>query len=210
MLAVSVITGPVSAQNDQPYSLKGVELGMTLEQFQAVPVPPEVGEDSEDDSRKRFKLPPLNRVYRQACSPRGAVLVCQWVKANDPRAYAGQMRTPFASGSGYIDFHFIETGGEKRLAKMDVQSNMVQFHDLLSSYRAKYGEAEESSSSVQNSLGASFVQETFKWSRGENVIEMRTMCGRIDYLCLTYTNRPLQALADQAKQRALSEGSDDF
>lgn len=209
------ILGPTTLQASvaDRYSLKGVQLGITLDEFKAVPVPEDIGTASEEANLRQFRSPPLQRRMEANCRPAENVLRCEWVKIDNVRGRPGypiQSYTPIGNRWGQIEFDFVGAAdGQQRLARMQISMKMPAFEDMLAAYKEKFGAPREVTIPVQNGYGASFDQKTFTWSNGASSIEMRTLCGSINDLCIVYKDPALQAAIDDLatkKAKAAASG----
>lgn len=212
---VAGILGPTTLQASavDRYSLKGVQLGITLDEFKAIPVPEDFSTASEEASLREFHGPPLQRRMEVNCRPAENTLRCEWVKIDKVRGrpeYPIQSYTPIGNRYGQIEFEFTGAAdGQQRLARMQISMKMPSFEDMLAAYKEKFGAPREVTSPVQNGYGASFDQKIFTWSNGVSSIEMRTLCGSINDLCIVYRDPALEAAIDDLatkKAKAAASG----
>jgi hypothetical protein len=204
-----VLSTTSQAAGSVPFGLRGVQLGITLAEFQAIPVPPDEGEADRQSIDQQFHVRAAATFYRTECDAPRPDVTCKWMIHERGADFGSQERTAIGNGSGYIDFEFVDApDGNKRLAQIAVQSNMVQFSDLSAAYTAKYGQPRTATSQVQNGYGASFDQQAMTWSNDVSDIVMRTRCGQVDWLCITYSDFALEAIvADQKKKAAAAAAS---
>jgi hypothetical protein len=215
LIALSVPASAYAA--DEPYALKGVQLGITLEEFKAIPVPIEMGRDGEEKSRKEFRLPPLKRTLTQKCSDQALVLQCQWVQIDQNTGLpslsgqAQQIRTQFGDISGYFSFDFVSApDGQRRLARIHVRANNQPVGGLLEALTVKYGQPVQSLGQVQNGYGATFEKLTMKWSNTVSQIEVQTRCPELNSLCVDYTHPGLLASTAAPRREAARRAADDL
>jgi hypothetical protein len=200
---------------ESPFSLKGVQVGISMAEFKSIPVPIEFGRDGEEASRKRFNLPPLERTLTQECVKLARGLICQWVKIDKPpkgmSSSAMQVRTPVGGASGYFDFQFV-TGldGIERLAQIAVRSGNNQFGKLSAALIEKYGEPNQTVGEVENGYGATYDALTLSWANQTSEIVLKTRCGSIDDMCLTVSHLGLMSQLEQERQAVAKKNANDL
>ena len=211
VMAIAVAGGvgsPLHASDTSPYEFKGVTLGITLTEFQAIPAPDDYYAAASAKINAQFKVKAHASKPEPSCTTRGEILVCQWV-INDTK-YGGseQEVTPISNGNGRADFEFASApGDQKRLARIVVRSNETWWDDFEGAYTVKYGQPKKAQSQVQNGYGADFDQTTLTWSNGVSDIVMVSRCDKIDQLCITYSDKALTSALSQVQRKGAVEGA---
>lgn len=179
-----------------PYSMRGVELGITIDEFRALPIPP--------GNSGAYNAPVA------ACEPFIRWMKCNWVETSSsgvPRH--SPAFTPVGDGGGYADFLFTPSpDGQLRLMRIELKSNMQYLAGMLDPFVKKYGNPQIKSGIAQNGYGASFSQQTMTWSNGVSEIVMETLCGRVDFLCLNYSHKALEAYDRKMQRDAKGDPAD--
>lgn len=196
LVSTLAIAGAGQAATPEPYSMRGVDLGITLAEFKAITPPEQEGVTGG-----------VKTVGSQAACTAGVTkTTCQWEGFLADDRYK-RVRSPIfnelGDGGGYAEFEFAPApDGQQRLVRINVQSNMQYLNGMLPAFMTKYGKPDSQTTPVQNGFGAKYASETMTWSNRVSTIVMETRCGEAQFLCVTYTHTGLATASEEATRRA--------
>ncbi len=210
ILAATIpIAAPSLAQAPQPYAMRGLALGITLEQFKLFPIP----SDNGDLAEIACTDVPHPRMHMKD-EPHGdnvmGIITCQWFSLMSGAPTAGWFNHGVLLGdaSGFPSFSFVPVEGRYRLFRIIVTGDNDRFPqhaDLLDALTVAYGTPQTSTSMVQNKLGAQFSSSTSIWRNGVSSIVLEERGARITDYRLTYRHDALGQIYDaMLRQRAAS------
>lgn len=201
------------AEAAEPFSMRGIQLGITLEQFRSTPAPEnpsfvnikpvcsnDTGQENDfviDDAAKGLG--------EQVCRWDGDISIQPFPHAPPTHLQAS---VQLGDSFGFPEFRFFPSGGQLRLRQIFVSSRMIYWDELVSAYKEKYGPPEISTGSVENGYGATFPQIVEKWGNDSSTIVIESRCNRIDYVCVTYTDDSLEDAYTNALRRAKGDPAD--
>jgi len=197
---------------DQPFSMRGVELGITIDEFLAASIP--VDEDQYRNPRAGCSngMGPHDKGPDVFGEDKAIGIVqCEWysqIGSVSGRTYWSHW-IKIGNGSGIPTFRFIEDKGQLRLFEITFYANNKYHPDILDALTRGYGQAEETVEPFKTKAGGNFTSLTSVW---DNILSSITLVERCDHLeryCLTYRHTELsepfeaqkEALASQAAKR---------
>lgn len=211
----------ISAQTSSPYQgafdLRGFKLGMTLEDFRAMPHPdaatlaPDVnilctGEPGVESVSGGFEL-----AVRGAAATAGVVRCNHFGPSKlDFLAQKGQrdqVNLDVAGVGVYQTFDFAPSpvDGTLRLYRIAIGSNIQYWDRFWAAYNDKFGEPTNvSTGTVQNKVGARFDKVTAVWANAESSITLEQRTTAINHISITYLLNDIAAYV--AKQVEAIEG----
>lgn len=192
----------------QAYALRGFKLGMTLDEFRAMPHPdaqklenPRVictGEIGEMGARGAWELK-VSKVEQAA-----GVVRCNHFATDRKlsRPETAEVNLNVAGVGVYQTFDFAPSpvDGVTRLYRIAIRSNMDYWDQFLAAYVEKFGKPTEvRSGTVQNKLGNAFDKATAVWLQKESSITLEARTTKIDLMGITYL---LHDVAAQVSRQA--------
>lgn len=207
LIAIAMLPSLACAEDQslEPYSLRGVALGSTLEEFRAFPpvsdgmwIDPTVVCDRSGDR----DLSP-NDVS-------AGVRRCFWEAEPEvpPQMKMRMARRPMpmniGNGGAAPTFDFISDGkGNYRLFRIILDTGSTEWEKIYPAFVQKFGQPVLSASTVENAYGASFGQIEATWSNGVSSIAISKRCfGRLDRMCVGYFHGDLFARYEASVQAA--------
>lgn len=192
------------AAGQMPFSLKGVQLGMTLEEFRQHRLPGEEAKAIPMCSCDR-SASSATFVYNMAGEDLGGI-TCEYKEYYAP-ALPGlsptlhDKRVTVAKVPCELHFNFILVDTVYRLYEIEGSFDTDGFELIALSLMQKYGKpAKEDDSPTENKMGTKFPNKRLIWYNGASSIELRMRYYKITqgWICFTH-----QQLADvrQARHR---------
>ena len=188
-MLVSVLTAsPTLAVDMAPFEFRGARLGMTIEEFEALP---ELGAMrlSEYNQRGRKVRENLLTLCVQTNDKVNAQIgITDCTRAGDDPFTAQKYKYVYTS----IGYKFgPDVNNKKRLFSILVITNRDNYAEAVSALRAKWGNGRIESSTATNGFGQPLPKSTEKWRKLNQVIELENLCGDVKTICITYSDDSL-------------------
>ena len=197
--ALAITPSPVSVA---PFAMRGVELGVTIDELRAVtpPVDPSF-QDVHLVCRQDLESHESNertdgRIAAGDFLNRAGVTVCEWsgrYVVSSPEAKKtvyDQASAAMPLGNAMITptFYFVSDGqGAQRLFRIHAEVEMDHWGDLFEPMKAKFGAPSIASGVVQNAYGATATKLTATWDNGVSSIVIEQFCGwKAGWMCIDY------------------------
>lgn len=207
---------PPSAQQSsatEPYAMRGIRLGITLDEFREGPI---VHDHGEVDLRLYCtgdRLPLGLSLMQDRPGDRAlGVTTCEWFGANDYDShFVTNLFIDLGEGAGSPAFDFIYDGTADRLFRIRFYANTQYAPAIQRGLTARYGAPVKITEAVQNGLGNTFTAATNVWANPASSITFESPCRRTDRYCLTYEHTALTGIFDRlVAQRAATAVSEKF
>jgi hypothetical protein len=207
-----VLASTVTAQipTDRPFSMRGVELGITLDEFRAAQIPNDDNRFADMQSGCSVDGDPMaSKFYLSEEDKTAGVVECKWY-SNDTLVRIKTLWEHWISignGKGIPTFRFIESDGALRLFEISFYANNSYHSDIHDALTRGYGPAKETVEPFKTKAGGDFTSLTSVWDNGLSTITLVQRCAHLERYCLTYRHselvRPyLQRKEQQAAQAA--------
>jgi len=209
-LALVTVSFPVAGNtaDDQPYAMRGVQLGITIDEFRSFPPPAHkdfvrsapVCSNDPGETYEFVIDDVARRLGEQDCHWVGDIPMPSF--PNAPPLHT-EMPVKLGDGYGQPEFRFFPAAdGTLRLMQISVSSHVTYWDAFLAAYSEKYGKPSTTTEVVQNGYGASFDKLTATWANEVSTIVLVSRCDKIDDVCISYTDLPLNGLYNAAIRRA--------
>ena len=196
-----------------PHDLRGYRLGMTLEEFKAMPYPDPDRYAGINVLCTGDQTPPKTYGTAELKVP-GAMssiglIRCKHFAPQKLGVMVDNKEAPLnvANVQTFTTFEFLPgKDNVPRLVRIIVGSNMMYWDQLWSAYTTKYGPPTSVENSVvRNSLGATFPKITATWQAKESSITLEQRDGNVKTMKIEYLHMDLgRSLLDALKR---TEGS---
>ena len=98
-----------------------------------------------------------------------------------------------------------------RLFRIDMRFTADDYSDALNAMTLKFGNPSASDSSeMQNGFGAKFTRETRIWKADASIAILSSLCGIVDYGCISYFYAPLNKAYEDRLRATKGIASDRF
>lgn len=179
--------------------MRGVELGITLDEFRRIPV-------IVDETR--FSSPSIHCTGEDltglgwSARPDGdtklGILSCAWfVKfpgITGHNLYSSPATISLGSGKGDPTFQFVEKRGEKRLFRIKFFAHTSYGEGIVDALTRNFGAPAQTVRPFQVLSGSTFTATTSVWTNGVSTISFTTPCDQLNRYCLTYDHTELKQL----------------
>lgn len=195
LVLFAFVATPLTAQESGTFEFRGARLGMTLQEFEALPA---LGTARLTEFGRGGKK--LHEGLLTKCAPSDdkvnaqiGLVECQ--RAGDSPFTPQSYRYIYTS----IGYKFgPDANGDKRLFSILVITGRDYYAEAASGLRSKWGDGKAETSTVTNGLGQPLPKITERWQRAGGTIELESPCGNVTTICITYSDaRLLASLADQ-------------
>lgn len=197
---------PAPAASAKPFAMRGVELGITLDAFRALPV---IADDGETDLQTLCQgdtLPRFAHFDDVRSDDRAAgILSCQWFGSQ-----FGSFSTLYidlGTGKGPPVFDFIDDAGIKRLFRIRVFANSEYAPGILDALTRNYGKPVVRTAPFQTLAGATFTQTRSTWTNGASSISFLEPCRQLQRYCLEYDHAHLGKIYDALTEKRATTGA---
>lgn len=218
--AFAVAAQCATAQPPDHFDFKGVPLEISYDEFRQLPHP-----DGTEGAKVLCtgETVPLTSTYSSEPSEVRihdetqkdlGVKKCVWVSgAPDPKRYrrAGEVLPLKLASSGYVaydySFSFLPdpADGVLRLYRVQCQSNHNATVDVLQALAQKWGTPVTTSETVQNRMGATFVQIKAIWSNASGSILVQDRWLKIDKMMILMESHRLAGIVAEAEKTRKAE-----
>jgi hypothetical protein len=208
--ALFASTANAQMPTDRPFSMRGVELGITIDEFREVAIP-------NDDNRYEnmqsacsngtHKL--SSRIHPSSEDGKAGVVECKWFSslASLLSKSLWEHWVNIGNGKGIPTFRFIENEGELRLFQISFYANNQYHADILDALTRGYGEAKEVSTPFKTKAGGQFSSLKSTWKNGLSSITLVERCAHLERYCLTYEHNILDSIYHERKEVIASEAA---
>lgn len=196
------------------HDFKGIRLGITLDEFKAMPPPP-IARGGID---KDFVACSNERISGAYIYPPGAVesslgaVNCEYGRneytfqgSNTIRYY----KSPIVIGSlGYnamnTTFKFIKkpSDSEPKLYEMEFEFTRGNFESVADGLKDKFGTPRTETGTVQNRMGGTFSSKNLIWENSTSIVTLEEKGNELNKSRLTYELKSYQAFIRQSKANA--------
>lgn len=186
LLVAAVSSATAAAQTPpvgKPFSFRGVELGITIDQFRAFPV---VADDGQVDLRARCNDVGGRDSFDEInfADKADGIVSCQWFGRSGN--YDSSLFVDLGAGKVLPVFDFIDVAGTKRLFRIRSFANSEYYPAILDVLTRGYGAPRKSTAPFKTMAGAEFTATTSRWSNGLSGIQLSEPCHQLKRYCLTY------------------------
>ena len=170
------------------FDFRGARLGMTLEEFEALPPlgTPRLSNRGVRGARRDDNLLTLCQADTERINAQIGIVQCQ--RAGDD---------PFAQGHGRYVYTRIQYSfgpdetGVKRLFGILLITGRENTGEAFSALQQRWGAGQSSQTPVTNGLGNTLQMTTTRWGNVTGAIKYESMCGNVTTICVTYTHTNL-------------------
>lgn len=156
-----------------PYAMSGVRLGITLDEFKALPIATDGGETEPLPACSNEPMPDEQiRLEGILSDTEAGVVTCQWFARSSywsSKRYERQF-IDLGTGKGQPSFEFISDGTAYRLFRINFFANNQYHAGILDALTRNYGPPKTLTESFQTRGGAVFPNTTSIWSNGRSTI----------------------------------------
>lgn len=200
-------TALAEAPTDHPFAMRGVELGITLEEFRQATIP--------NDEEGRYgnlqawcstdDTPRTVHIEIDSADRADGLVNCQWFSAD--RLLGGDIPWPhwvkIGEGGGWPIFHFMKQNGQMRLFRISFYANIEYYNGILDALTRGYGAPVVKIEPFKTEAGGDFTSATNVWDNGLSSITLIQRCGHLERYCLTYDHAAFaKSYHDIQEQRA--------
>jgi hypothetical protein len=180
--------------------MRGVELGITLEQFRQIPV--------ANDEPDRFSEPQVHcsdeAMSAVSWSRRPTeeielgVLSCGWFIKNrkDYGEALNDHHIVLGGGKGPPTFQFVEQGGQRRLFRIRFFAHVSYGEGIVDALTRNFGAPTQTVRPFQTRAGPTYPTTTSVWNNGISTITFISPCEELNRYCLSYDHVELKKLYD--------------
>lgn len=186
-------TGYAGAAEDEPFSFRGIKLGITIDEFRRIPHP-EMPNDkkahvrcSTDIKKNEYDLFHLDSDLKKA-----GVHQCGFFSSRSS-SYHDRISVANIQYVAEPSFHFFAKNNEPhRLFRIIIPVAVPYTNQLLDALRERYGEPQTSTDrEVQNAFGASFQSRFRMWQNSVSEISVLERAPKLDGTTLMYLHTSL-------------------
>lgn len=200
------------ANKNTAYDFKGIQLGITLDEFKALPPPP-IARNGVD---KDFAACTNEKISGASITPPGekesslGAINCEYGRneytfrgSNTIRYY----RSPIVIGSYNAmnaTFKFIKkpNDAEPRLYEMEFEFTGNNFQSVADGLNDKFGMPKSLNGVVQNRMGGTFPSKTLIWENATSIITLEEKGSGLDKSRLTYELKSYKSFIRQSRANA--------
>lgn len=210
-VAAVALSSVASAQmpTDRPFSMRGVELGITLNEFRGAAIA------DDDDRYTNLQAgcsvegdPLADKFYLGAEDKTAGIVECQWFSSQKSLSdYLSEHWIDIGKGKGIPTFRFIESNGQLRLFEITFYANNIYYDDILDALTRGYGPAQETIEPFKTKAGGEFTSLTSVWNNGLSSITLVQRCAHLERYCLTYQHTELVKTYRRYKEQQAQEAA---
>lgn len=196
-----------------PIDFKGIQLGITLDQFRALPHPdgraatPDCTGDLNEGRNSRYGRPSDNPDVLVSDATEQSLDVRYCVFRSTQPLYRGGPTgtlglTVGNSGTIRYVFKFVpDETGTPRLFEIDVIAPPDALANIRQPLSERFGQPVVTASTVQNLLGATFERQTLVWQREGTSLTIQSPSDRVHQMRLSYVHDALSARVTATRAR---------
>lgn len=193
----------MTATTGRPFALRGVELGITLDQFKAIPVPADDGETETQTWCTDQTLPRQLSYWQPSPQEMGPIITCEWFsKQSFSVLGVSNHFLSLGEGKGVATFRFVEKEGAWRLFQISVKANNQYYPAIADALTRKYGAGKTTTEPFQTRSGDMFDNDITVWKNSLSSIRLEERYGERDRYLLTYRDEALSKLVDAEIERS--------
>lgn len=191
-LAVSALAAAQSTT--PPYSMRGLQLGITKEEFKSFAIPNDTGALNPQAWCSDEVAPKDIRVSSSAEERADGVTVCQWFSTPSYMKSLGpdDHWIDLGTGKGPPVFRFVKDGQASRLFEISFYANTQYYSGIYDALARNYGPPAEQVEPFQTKAGSTFESKTSVWNNGVSSITLTFRCRHLERYCLTYRHTDLE------------------
>lgn len=189
----------------RPYAMRGVELGITLDEFRRIPVindtperlsEPQVRCSNESMSGVLWSRKPAEDIAL-------GVLSCGWFTRfrKDYGELLLDHHIDLAAGKGPPVFQFVEQNGTSRLFRIRFFAHTSFGEGIVDALSRNFGAPVQTTEPFQVMTGPVYTATTSVWDNGVSTITFTTPCQQLNRYCLSYEHGELKKLYDALVDR---------
>lgn len=194
--ALLMLGAPAHAEDleSSPFSMRGVELGITIDQFKAMPIP------NDGDRYEDLQAPCTNdesslakKIYGSSEDQALGIVECQWFSKDTlvPFVSASEHWIAIGQGKGQPIFRFIESQGSLRLFEITFFANNQYHPAILDALTRGYGAPQKKVEPFNTKVGGEFSSLTSVWDNGPSAITLIERCRHLERYCMSYRHKAL-------------------
>lgn len=191
----------------KPYAMRGVELGITLEQFKAIPVPAD-GKSGTQIYCSNEILPKGLRYWQTTPEEMGYIVSCEWFSV-EPLLGLTNHFIDLGTGAGVPTFRFIIANGAWRLFQISIKANNERYYaGILDALKRNYGAGKSVTEPFQTRAGPTYDNVITRWENPVSSITMEQRYDKLNWYLLTYEHTEYSKLINAVieKNRATAAG----
>lgn len=220
LIALFLMTTPVLAQTSAPYDFKGVQLGISIDDFRKMPHPDADNNDAhyvaKDSSvmctgekvalTPDYSAEPTEVMIYDSAEKAAGVVKCVWVNQTEDRMARGKTAGLSLADSGYAiydySFRFIPDpkDGVLRLYRFIGETNRNAFGSVQAALTNKFGKPAVSQDEVQNGIGNIFTRTILLWKNDVSEILVSDRFSELNKMTIVVSDKRLV----EAYKRAIS------
>lgn len=170
---ISIAVG--SAASAEPFDFKGIPLGITIDQFKAMPHP--------DGKNAAVRCGPEYEFRTITCEFKGEEFGSNALKMGGGRYVS------YVNGFEFAP----DASGTLRLYNTHAETNIAAVPDVLAALTQKFGVPKTTRGTVRNGVGNSFPSVTHVWSRPDSEIRLEAPFSKTTDMNLSFTYKPIAA-----------------
>ena len=178
-------------ENNVPYSMRGLQLGVSLDEFKAFNIPNDDGNVDLRSWCSNETRPSGVYLYPKSADTAVGVVTCQWFSKMPGYQFTSDHWVDLGTGKGPPVFKFINNGDGYRLFEISFFANTQYYNGIYSALAQNYGAPKEKIEPFQTRSGAMFESKTSSWTNGISSIVFKFRCREVERYCLTYSHLPL-------------------
>jgi hypothetical protein len=201
LIVSALLTSPIAAADRAPFEFRGAHLGMTLEEFEALPALGTLRLSEYGPRGKKIREGLLTKCAASDDRVNAQVGVVECQRAGDDPFTPQRYRYIYTS----IGYKFgPDAAGVKRLFSILLITDRENYPEAVAGLRSKWGSGRVETSNVTNGLGQPLPKTTEMWQKPGGAVELESPCGNVTTICITYFDTAL--VASLANQRAAITG----
>jgi hypothetical protein len=202
--AAPVKKQPAASPPAPPFAMRGVRLGITLDEFKSLSIPTDDGQIEPLAACSNGPMPnsDIRLEAILGSDEEAGVVNCQWFarRPSGTQSYE-RLWVDLGSGKGPPSFDFISDGTNYRLFRISFYANAQYYNGVMDALSRNYGAPKTLTSSFQTKSGAVFPNTTSVWSNSSSTIILDLRCRLVDRYCLTYEHSALGKIHSRSKER---------
>lgn len=181
------------AQGASPMEVRGIPLGITLDEFRVKPVINDSGMVDLQTWCSNDNLPKNLHIDPRAMDKEAGVVSCQWFSEYPGMSYRSPSEhwIDLGKGKGPPVFNFIKDGSTYRLYQIKFYANTEYYNGILAALTGKYGQPKVATKPFQTRAGAMFESSTSSWTSGTGSITFIFRCRHVARYCLSFNHLAL-------------------
>ncbi len=192
-----------NAQATEPYSVRGLPVGITMEEFLKSPIINDDGNTDLQTSCSNDTHPERKRYYLNEDDRNLGVVECKWYSKRPNVAWMSPSEhwIDLGKGKGTPVFRFIHDGTELKLFEIKFYANSTYYGGIFDALSAKYGKPATTSSPFKTRAGGEFTSTTSTWKNSVSFIVLTFRCRHLQRYCLNFNHARLTKIYQDKKNR---------